>query len=112
LRNIKTQYSEESKIWERKIENERAVLNELRHREQQRSAELDIARKDADSANKAKSDFLAIISHEIRTPMTGIMGVVDLMRHTPMNTEQREYVDVIKNSGDTMVTVPMFWRAR
>ncbi len=105
MKDLKDRHAEENQSWEKKMESERFLLNELRHREQQRSAELEIARREADAANKAKSDFLAIISHEIRTPMNGIMGVVDLIRQSPLNEKQHEYVEVIKNSGDTMLTL-------
>jgi signal transduction histidine kinase/CheY-like chemotaxis protein/HPt (histidine-containing phosphotransfer) domain-containing protein len=105
LKYSKERGETEGRDWQQKLDSERVLLNELKAREQQRAAELDIARREAESANKAKSDFLAIISHEIRTPMNGIMGIVQLMHQTPMNEKQLEYVDVIKNSGDTMLTL-------
>jgi signal transduction histidine kinase/CheY-like chemotaxis protein/HPt (histidine-containing phosphotransfer) domain-containing protein len=105
LKYIKEKSESENRDWQQKMDGERVLLNELKAREQQRAAELDVARREAESANKAKSDFLAIISHEIRTPMNGIMGIVQLMHQTPMNEKQLEYVDVIKNSGDTMLTL-------
>jgi len=105
LRNFKDKFQEEDANWQKKMETQRALLNELRMVEQQRSAELEIAKKEADLANKAKSDFLAIISHEIRTPMNGIMGIVQLLDESRMEEKQREYIDVIKNSGDTMLTL-------
>lgn len=105
LKNIKEKFQTEDENWNKKMETQRDMLNELRAREQQRSAELEIAKKEADAANKAKSDFLAIISHEIRTPMNGIMGIVQILDQTVLDDKQREYIDVIKNSGDTMVTL-------
>lgn len=105
LRNSKNKHQEENNNWNKKMETQRVLLNELRQREQQRSAELEIARQEADAANKAKSDFLAIISHEIRTPMNGIIGIVQMISQTSLDEKQSEYIDVIKNSGETMVTL-------
>ena len=105
LKYNKEKHDTETRDWQQKLDSERVLLNELKAREQQRSVELDIARKEAEQANKAKSDFLAIISHEIRTPMNGIMGIVQLMNQTTLNEKQLEYVDVIKNSGETMLTL-------
>jgi signal transduction histidine kinase len=67
--------------------------------------ELTIARDIAEAASLAKSNFLATMSHEIRTPMTGILGMVDLLRGTPMNTEQQQYVGVLKESGEGLLTI-------
>jgi TMAO reductase system sensor TorS len=105
LRTIKEKYKEESNKWNKKMESERALLTELKQREQQRAKELEIAKKEADAANKAKSDFLAIISHEIRTPMNGILGVLQIIEKTPLSEKQSEYIEIIKNSGDTMLTL-------
>ena len=105
LKSIKDKYREENENWNLKMENQRNILNELREREQLRSAELEQARKEADAANRAKSDFLAIISHEIRTPMNGIMGIVQIINETSLDDKQRDYIDVIKNSGETMLTL-------
>ncbi|MFC3414383.1 PAS domain-containing hybrid sensor histidine kinase/response regulator [Algoriphagus hitonicola] len=63
------------------------------------------AMKAADQASRAKSEFLANMSHEIRTPMNGLLGIIDLLEHTDLNRIQRQYVDIIKNSGNTLLSI-------
>ena len=57
----------------------------------------------AEAANKAKSEFLANMSHEIRTPMNGIIGMAELMSHTPLSAEQAEYLGMIQQSADALL---------
>lgn len=89
----------------RVIERERELMSELREREIQRAEEMRYAKEEADRANMAKSAFLAVVSHEIRTPMTGIMGMVSLLHDTNLNKIQSDYVDTIRKSGETMMTL-------
>jgi PAS domain S-box-containing protein len=63
------------------------------------------AKEAAESADRAKSEFLAIVSHEIRTPINGVIGFAKLLHDTPLTPEQRTFADMITSSGRTLETL-------
>jgi PAS domain S-box-containing protein len=67
--------------------------------------DLETARDDAESANRAKSAFLANMSHEIRTPMNGVFGMADLLAQSALSTEQQRYLNTIRRSGEALLGV-------
>ncbi|WP_085597235.1 MULTISPECIES: ATP-binding protein [unclassified Pseudomonas] len=89
----------------RHINNLAAGL-ELASREQQQAmSQLIQTREEAEQANRAKSDFLAMMSHELRTPMNGVLGMLQLLETTEMTREQREYAALASESTEHLLKV-------
>ncbi|WP_411822179.1 ATP-binding protein [Leptospira sp. 'Mane'] len=70
-----------------------------------RTEEYETAKQLAETANKAKSQFLATMSHEIRTPMNGILGITELLKMTPVSDDQAQYLKMIQDSGQSLLTI-------
>ena len=77
---------------------------EVEERRQAESALL-VAKQAAESANRAKSEFLSTMSHEIRTPMNGVLGMLELLRESGLEAEQQEHVDIALTSAQALLAI-------
>jgi len=104
IEHIEMLYSQLAKSQTELEEKHKQLVEEIEKRKKIEQ-ELIKAKEEAEIASKAKSDFLARMSHEIRTPLTGIVGFVDLLSQTELNELQKRYIEIIKNSIQSLINI-------
>jgi|GEM_PF-5437106 len=93
---------------EKEIQNKNVLMNEVigeKKKTDKLNTELIDAKIKAEAASEAKSNFLSTMSHELRTPMNGMLGMAELLRDTKLTTEQKEYLDIINHSGQSLLNI-------
>jgi signal transduction histidine kinase/DNA-binding response OmpR family regulator len=97
-------YSQRLKVFEASISNLEQQTEELEIQLDRSIAKEQKATKEAGMIRQLKQELLTIISHEIRTPMNGVLGMALLLEDTPLTKEQKEYLDIIRKSGHSLLT--------
>jgi len=92
----------ETKLGDEKIFH--GVVRDITKRKQTEEA-LILARSDAEKSARVKSDFLATMSHEIRTPMNGVLGMLELLQDTNVNSQQQDYLNIATSSGEALMAI-------
>lgn len=96
---------EESQKLNEILISQRRELRESTQRLSSLNEELEAAKRTAEDANSAKDTFLATMSHEIRTPMNAIMGMAGLLQESQLGPVERDYVEIINSSTDSLLTI-------
>lgn len=90
---------------EYEVRSRTADLREINQELERHVEELRLANEAANSAARTKSEFLANMSHEIRTPMNGVLGMLDLVRESPLSSDQRDHIEMAYHSGQGLLTI-------
>ena len=90
---------------EAKVDESTRELQETMEELEIRNIELDIAKSNAIQTSKAKTEFLANMSHELRTPLGGIIGFSELLENSNLESQQRDYSEIIKKSADNLLHI-------
>ena len=101
LQEARREITEANQTLEQRVNDLAASLLERQRVEIQ----LRQAKEAAEAADRAKSEFLAVMSHEIRTPMNGVLGFANILKSTPLNDEQRDFVQTICTSGEALLVI-------
>ncbi|EIJ42166.1 putative ATPase [Beggiatoa alba B18LD] len=107
IENARLYANLEEKVEQRteKLAQANQSIQELNQRLEEENQKLAVARQVALQATESKSAFLANMSHEIRTPMNAIVGITNILDETPLNEEQKEYLNIIRTSSNTLLTL-------
>ncbi len=105
IRIVQAKSMDELGVLARGVNHMVGELKKQRGEQERLGTELSRAKETAEKSSRSKSEFLANMSHEIRTPMNGVLGMAQLMKDTPLSSEQGEYVEAISSSADSLLKI-------
>lgn len=105
LNDIAKTMSQQKEQMQRHIDQAIADYRETLEQYETQNIQLTMAKREAQQANKVKSDFLAKMSHELRTPLNGVIGFARQLNKTPLNKNQRDYLETIEISANSLLSI-------